>query len=251
MKQVVLMYHCVYGDSPKESGFQNTTAFPYKISAEQFERQVITIADYLVKKGLPKTAVEFTFDDGGVSFFTVIKPILEKYGFRGIFFVATKYIGTSGFMNAEQIKALEQAGHIVGSHSHSHPERMDVLSVDDIDKEWKLSRDILKQILNSNVDTASIPNGYSSYAVIDSMNKAGYKRIYTSKPSTKIVYRDGVSIVGRYAITCDMSTDFVFGIVSSRKTRIKIEMRNAVLGIAKVILGDFYLVIRKKLLSKK
>lgn len=245
------MYHCVYNARPEESGFQNSTASIYKLSSIQFEAQVKAISNYLEMHSLPKSTVEFTFDDGGVSFFTVIKPILDKYNFKGVFFVTTKYIGRHGFMTSDQIKCLAKAGHVVGSHSHSHPERMDVLSKSELDEEWKMSRDILSKILNSNIETASIPNGYSSCAVIESMRKFGYKKIYTSKPSTKILEKNNVSIIGRYAITCNMSTDFVLKIVSSPKIRLKIKIRNTILNIAKTLLGNLYLTIRKEILKKK
>lgn len=249
MRHISLMYHCVYNVKPEESGFQNSTAFTYKLSVNQFERQIEAISKYLDKKELPKSTVEFTFDDGGVSSFTVIKPILEKYGFKGVFFIATKFIGTSGFITIEQIKYLAQAGHIVGSHSHTHPERMDILSLKELEYEWMESHKILSNILNTKIETASIPNGYSSKLVIESMSMAGYKKNYTSRPTTKILHNGEFSIIGRYAITNDMTTDYVLGIVSRKSTRLRIKCRNSFLKIAKALLGNYYLTIRKKILS--
>lgn len=246
---IVLMYHCVYSTNPEETGFQNSTAFTYKLSSEKFEEQVKTISEYLENNSLPKSTVEFTFDDGGVSFYTVIKPILEKYGFKGIFFVATNQIGSIGFMSADQIRGLANAGHIIGSHSHTHPERMDIMSKTELEYEWTTSRKILSQILGSTIETASIPNGFSSKAVLSSMINAGYIKNYISKPTTSIKRVGSSSVIGRYAITNDMSTAQVLGIVSSRRRRMKIECRDAILGIAKAVLGNFYLIIRKKILS--
>ena len=87
MRKIVLMYHDVYSDSETESGFQFPTSFPYKISAEKFESHVKLAHTYCKQNNLSLDSVEFTFDDGGVSFYTVIAPILEKYGFKGVFFI--------------------------------------------------------------------------------------------------------------------------------------------------------------------
>lgn len=40
MKKVVLMYHDLYLHSSSESGFQNDSAFQYKIQVNEFEKQV-------------------------------------------------------------------------------------------------------------------------------------------------------------------------------------------------------------------
>lgn len=83
------MYHDVYRQTDTESGFNTPSASFYKISAEKFEEQVRFIHHYCQQNNLPLNHIEFTFDDGGESFFSVIAPILEKYGFRGIFFIST------------------------------------------------------------------------------------------------------------------------------------------------------------------
>lgn len=85
MQQIVLMYHDVYRDSPSESGFQNNTAIKYKVNTKRFEEHVSAVYDYLRNKRLPANTVDFTFDDGGVSFLTGAAPILEKYGFEANF----------------------------------------------------------------------------------------------------------------------------------------------------------------------
>ena len=89
------MYHDIVTKTDKSSGFQNDSAFQYKVEESAFEEQV---------KALQGKDVVFTFDDGGESFLTKIAPILEKYGFKGVFFISTKYIGTQGFLTKEQVK---------------------------------------------------------------------------------------------------------------------------------------------------
>ena len=147
MDSISLMYHCIYASIPQESGFQGAGAMIYKISSVDFEKQVNAISKYLEKNNLEKEAVTFTFDDGGVSFITIIAPILERYGYRGLFFISTRYIGTEGFLTVDQIKELVTRGHMVGSHSHTHPEMMNTMKEEDLIYECKNSGDIFREII--------------------------------------------------------------------------------------------------------
>ncbi len=247
MNPIVLMYHDVYRDSPAESGFQNPTAIKYKVRADVFENQVAAVDEYLREKKLPASSIDYTFDDGGVSFLTVAAPILEKYGFRGKFYISTGYIGAEGFLNAEQIRELHERGHIVGSHSHSHPERMSVMTDNDIIDEWRISQMMLNEVLGFTPKYASIPNGYSSKTVLKAMIAAGITIIDTSATTTSQKHFDNAVVRGRYAVTADMTADSIRSLISSPYVRLKKAFRWHCLSIAKSVLGDTYLSIRAKL----
>lgn len=249
MKSIVLMYHDIYRKSPEESGFQNATAIKYKVNAKSFEQHVASIDKYLRDRKLPADTVKFTFDDGGLSFLTEAAPILEKYGFRGIFFISTAYIGSDKFLNVEDIKELVRRGHIIGSHSHTHPERISAIGLDEIKDEWKYSQMLLTEILGKPSIVASIPNGYSSDAVLNAMNEEGISKIYTSSPTTKVNKFRNSQIIGRYVITDNDDVSTVMSIVSSPLFRFKQNFRFICLGIAKAILGDTYLKIRNKMIK--
>ena len=168
MKKIVLMYHDVYCIAETESGFQYPTSFLYKVGADQFESHVCFARDYCNLRGIPLNTIEFTFDDGGESFYRVIAPILEKYGFKGVFFISTSFIDTEKFLTKEQVVSLHQRGHIIASHSHSHPRNMTKLSMSELLFEWKTSKEILENILHTPITIASIPSGYSSSNVVPS-----------------------------------------------------------------------------------
>ncbi len=243
------MYHDLYRCDKSESGFQNTTALKYKVSAETFEAQVHAIVDYMKSANLQSDDIDFTFDDGGVSFLTIAAPILEKYGFKGKFYISTAYLGTKGFLNKEHVRELHQRGHYVGSHSHTHPERMDVLTVDKIKEEWYISQSILKGIIGFAPRLASIPNGYVSKPVIDGMLKSGIDLVDTSAMTTQIKQYKSATLRGRYAITEDTTVDNLMQLVSSPFYRFKKFVRYEILEIAKVILRNSYLTIRKRILG--
>lgn len=249
-KRIVLMYHDVYVGDFAESGFQNPGAIPYKISKESFTRQVSMIRDYCESLGIDESHIVFTFDDGGRSFLSVIAEILESYGFVGIFFISTAYIGTAGFLSVPEIVELSDRGHIIGTHSHTHPDKMDSLTITEMVREWKESTSILMNIIGKEVTVASVPNGYTSSDVYRSMVDNGITTIYDSTPTTKERVYAGIKIYGRFAITGDMSAEKVLGIIKDKKVRFVIQLRYTALGVAKKVLGDSYLKLRNFLLDK-
>ncbi|ALI98387.1 polysaccharide deacetylase family protein [Rufibacter tibetensis] len=79
------------------------------------------LQDYLTKgTPLPSKPIMLTFDDTKLDQYTVAKPELEKYGFKGVFFIMTVSIGRPNYMTKEQIKELSDAGHVIGSHTYDH-----------------------------------------------------------------------------------------------------------------------------------
>lgn len=245
--QIVLMYHDLFFSEKSESGFQNSTALKYKVSAKAFEAQVQSIVNYLKCNNLPKESVDFTFDDGGISSILIAAPLLEKYGLKGKFYISTAYLGTKGFLNGEQVRQLFQRGHYVGSHSHTHPERMSILAEKEIDDEWSVSQAILKEIIGHSPHLASVPNGYVSERVLDGMLKSGIEMIDTSAIMTKEKHYKTSTLRGRYAITEDTTINQIMKIISSPSYRFVKRLRYMLLEIAKMILGSSYLTLRRKI----
>ena len=225
------MYHDIVTRDDKSSGFQNDSAFQYKVDEEDFEKQV---------RALHGIDVVFTFDDGGVSFITKAAPILEKYGRQGVFFISTRYIGTSGFLSAEQVKELEARGHVVGSHSHTHPHNLVVMTEREIAQEWQESCKILRGILGHEVACASIPNGYVSKTIYRMAKQADITELYTSVPTTKVSVWEGLTTIGRYVVHCDMTTEEVVSIATDTARQQKMYRRWQVLELAKKVLGGSY-----------
>ena len=248
---IALMYHDVYKDNPKESGFRNDSASQYKVKFDQFENQVQSIAEYCRKAGREiRDVVEFTFDDGGVSFLTLVAPVLERYNLRGVFFISTKYIGSEGFLSQEMIKELSERGHTIGSHSHSHPKNISKLTYDEMVSEWKESMDVLSAILGKTVDMASIPNGFSSKDVLTACHYGGARIVYTSKPTTSCAYAGGVELRGRYVVHNTTDAAAVVKLVSEKAYRASLYMKYIALSSCKFLFGNYYdrikaLIVRK------
>ena len=235
-KKIILMYHDVYLHSPTESGFLKESAFQYKIQADIFEEHVKAVAQYC--KDYSHIEVEFTFDDGGVSFLTLAAPILERYGLRGTFFISTAYLNTPQFLTTEQLEELAKRGHRIGSHSHTHPMLTD-LTEEGIADEWTKSVDILRPFATDGM-IASIPNGDGNAVVMDKARKAGIQQLYTSIPTTKIAYSENMQVLGRYVVYQGMSTEDVIKIVCNQGYRRRLYVRWQLLHYVKNCLGSQY-----------
>lgn len=233
------MYHDIVTANDKSSGFQNINAFQYKVDVSAFEEQVAA---------LQGKDVVFTFDDGGESFIAKAAPILEKYGFKGLFFISTNYIGSAGFLTVGQIKELAERGHVIGSHSHTHPEIFTKLSGEEIKEEWQLSSKVLKDILGNRDIPASIPNGYASKKILDAAIQYGFKTIYTSQPTTMPRNYKSSTLLGRYVVHDGMSSKDVVRMVSSKSCQMKLSIKWHLLNIVKKVLGSSYDTIKEKIL---
>lgn len=238
---VNLMYHDVFIQSPEESGLSSDL---YKIKADEFEKQVARIKD--IENKTPGTII-LTFDDGGSSFYSPIADILDKYQLKGYFFIATKFIGSNGFITSEQIKDLDMRGHIIGTHSHSHPENMTLLTENELDYEWSHSITILKSIVGHEICVASIPNGYQTRYVLEAGRNNGITELYTSKPTCEKEHFHDVALKGRFVILNGMTSSDIDKVVTSSITRLKLLTKWTALNVVKYILGNKYETIKKKI----
>jgi peptidoglycan/xylan/chitin deacetylase (PgdA/CDA1 family) len=210
MHALTLLYHDVVPiGRPELSGFQSPDADIYKLTVEEFGRHLAAIAasttaplatvaasSMRAGRGRP---VLMTFDDGGASALQVAE-MLEVRGWRGHFFVTTDYVGTPGFMDADALRDLRMRGHVVGSHSASHPARMSACTRSQLDREWEESVRRLSDILGERIEIASVPGGYYSRAVAESAAAAGIRVLFNSEPVTRVHEVDGCLVVGRFGV---------------------------------------------------
>lgn len=68
-------------------------------------------------------AVSISIDDGWKSAITAAFPILQKHALPATFFIVTEFLPDSHFphyLNAGDLAVLNQAGHEIGAHTHTH-----------------------------------------------------------------------------------------------------------------------------------
>lgn len=242
MTRKILMFHDVYRETPSESGFLGAGPDLYKLSEENFTEIIRYICECKRKEDYV-----FTFDDGGISFYTVIAPILESYNLRGIFFIATESIGQPGFMTSDQILDLDSRGHLIGSHSHTH-RRLSSIPKTEVYNEWEKSKNILESIVGHEVAIASIPNGYQSDFVLSEAAKCGFIDMYTSTPTCRLTRKMSLDLYGRFVIMKDVSTAEI-NRLDSKFIRSYLYMRAKLLLLIQKVMGPYYKKIRNYLVK--
>jgi peptidoglycan/xylan/chitin deacetylase (PgdA/CDA1 family) len=216
------MYHEVT-DDPTDSGFQRPGARPYSLPRGLFARHLDAIAAGPCKPA-GVTDVDLTnhgrhlfltFDDGGRSARAVADQ-LAALGWRAHFFIVTARIGERTFLRPTDILAIHQAGHIVGSHSHTHPDIFRDLPRAHMVLEWRVSQDILSALVGEPCVTASVPGGDISPEVLLSADEAGFRYLFTSEPSLRPSRVGQCWVLGRLGVKADMSPARVRDLVSFR-----------------------------------
>ncbi len=208
-RTISLLYHDVVarGDFAS-SGFHSAHADLYKLDEPQF----VAHLDAISARVTPTERL-FTFDDGGASARRIGAQLAAR-GWHGHFFISTNFIGTGGFVTTADIRHLAAQGHLIGSHSCSHPERMAALSRDRLLLEWTESRRTLEDILGRAVETASIPGGYYSTEVAQTAADAGYRELFTSEPVATPWRVGGLDVYGRYSVQQRSSAHLVSAIAA-------------------------------------
>jgi peptidoglycan/xylan/chitin deacetylase (PgdA/CDA1 family) len=260
MRCASLLYHdVVAGTDWDSSGFSGPGTARYKLNREEFDRHLSAIAS--VRSTAPKLATEIsqctedalpfllTFDDGGESAYTCILELLEQYGWKGHFFITAGRIGTKNFLNVEQIRELRKRGHLIGSHSFSHPKRMANCTLQQLNKEWTESLGILSDILGEAVQAASVPGGYYSKRVAETAAAAGIRTLFNSEPQTKVHQVHGCDVVGRFNIFRGMPPALSADLVSPRSSaRSKQWLYWNFKKMLKLVGGSYWIAARERLL---
>ena len=199
------MYHEVT-DDPRSSGFQRSGALPYKHSRRAFAQHLAELAtsplvpELIGDIDLTRAGrhLLLTFDDGGKSALHVSEE-LSRRGWKGHFFIVTSLIGTRTFLDAGEIKRIRSCGHVIGSHSHTHPNIFKDQPLDRMVEEWRVSSDRLAQLLGEPCVTASVPGGDISHQVPVSASAAGLRYLFTSEPWLTPRNVGGCWMVGRFS----------------------------------------------------
>jgi peptidoglycan/xylan/chitin deacetylase (PgdA/CDA1 family) len=261
---VALMYHDVVDSERHErSGFAGADAALYKLTPVGFDAHLAALAR--VAPPSPMTATELlgdsraaarsarpalllTFDDGGASARDIAER-LDRYGWRGHFFVAADRIDTPSFVTSAEIRDLHARGHVIGSHSCSHPLRMAACPPSQLLREWQRSVDILAGITGAPVRAASVPGGHYRAVVARMAAEAGLRVLFTSEPTARAREVDGCLVLGRYTVHRWTSAETVAAVAKGSRLP---PLRQAVLWNAKKLTkaacGATYVRIRASLL---
>lgn len=128
--------------------------------------------DYLVyNHELPQKPVMITFDDSRVEHAEIASPVMDKYGFKGVFFIMTITYNKKNYMTKDQIAQLAKDGNTIGLHSWDHTMVTKYKDEADWQKELVDPKDKLEKIIGSPVEYWAYPNGVYDHKGAEELNK--------------------------------------------------------------------------------
>jgi peptidoglycan/xylan/chitin deacetylase (PgdA/CDA1 family) len=147
--------------------------------------------DYLTMgTPLPAKPVMITFDDTDEEQFTIGKREMDKYGFKGVFFVMTISLNKPRYMTDAQLKQLVDEGHVVGAHTWDHH-----MVTKYEPKDWEIQidkpRKKLEDITGKPVKYFAYPFGLWNEAAEAEIKKRGFTMAFqlaTHRDTTEPLY---------------------------------------------------------------
>jgi peptidoglycan/xylan/chitin deacetylase (PgdA/CDA1 family) len=132
---------------------------------------------------LPPGCVVLSFDDALASQLRNAVPVLAEFDVTGLFFVMPAFQdGHHQYLGAPGIRALHDAGQVVGAHTCNHPS---LPSLGRIAMMAELSdcKHQVEDIIGVPVRYLAYPNGAVSPLVLEATAQAGYRAAFTTRPS--------------------------------------------------------------------
>jgi peptidoglycan/xylan/chitin deacetylase (PgdA/CDA1 family) len=149
---------------------------------------------------LPKRTVAITFDDGFQDNYKYAFPVLKKRGIKAAIFINTGFIGEKlsankafgitapqgkdvfcQFLSWDEIIEMSNNGIDFEPHTHTHV-NLAAITESEIEREIKLSKDIIEERLNKMVKHFSYPYGKYNEKVYDVVRKMGFESIWAVRP---------------------------------------------------------------------
>jgi len=208
-KQVpILCYHQVRNWKPTDG----KVGKDYIVEIQNFKDQMKMLADsgyhtispdqlyaYLnTGASLPSKPIMLTFDDTDMDQFTIVRPTLDKLGFKAVYFIMTVSIGRKGkfvdYMTKEQIKQLSDEGNVIGSHTYDHKNFKKYAGKDweeQLDKPTKK----LEEITGKKMTEFAYPFGLWNAEGIPELKKRGFRMAF--QLSTKRDEKDPLFTIRR------------------------------------------------------
>ncbi len=142
--------------------------------------RLAAVRDVLDHRAAPGARqVALTFDDGYEDNYTVVFPLLQKYGFSATFFVVTSAVGTRDHLTASQIREMAGAGMDIESHGVHHID-FSVLSPEAARRELLESRRAIEGWAGRPVAFFAYPAGRYNDALERLLETLGYRGALTT-----------------------------------------------------------------------
>lgn len=167
-------------------------------------------------QSVSKPVISFTFDDGFKECYSIIAPLLEKFGTNACFFINPSVIEASDkyrldflgsklkiendkkFMTWAEIENLYRKGHVIGNHTMHHTALIG-LTKEEAHQEVVSGKLALEKRLNYNCKYFALPYGNPSYFDEIGLNEslACHPFVFTSYQPSNYFYKNNVSVLER------------------------------------------------------
>ena len=217
----VLVFHTVT-DAPR-AGYSHISVSRFIAFIEDLSRLgyvATTLRDFPACAIARKSCI-LSFDDCFSGTADRVLPILDKFGFKAVFFPVAGFIGRQStwdvfaaqpHVTERQVRDIAAAGHEIGSHGMTHAD-LTMLSDADLRKELADSKKALEDIIGTPVTLLSFPFGSWNRRVWRTAREIGYDRatIYRGRHDGS---RDLFPAIGVYAF--DSPEDLLYKISGTR-----------------------------------
>jgi len=184
---LVLTFHGIRADKIIPRSERDYATDRYVVSTERFEQVISMISPRkccIASAYAEKEEGEWfilTFDDGLISDFEHVFPILKGNGIRGTFFITENYVGISGHTTTLHLREMAEGGMEIGSHGLTH-RYLTTMTRNDAMREILESRNRLEQEIGFQVKSFAPVGGHYRKWMIDYAQQAGYKVFATMIP---------------------------------------------------------------------
>jgi len=227
LRRIYLLYHELRPSASRYS---------YVIEAGEFEKHADLFVQ-LREQGAPVLWPEVTFDDGHISNFELAFPILYSRGLKAWFFITVGWTGRRpGYMGWQELRALHQAGQMVGAHGWTHT-LLTHCNEKDLLTELSSARLTLEDKLGASITTMSLPGGRYNRRVLAACQEAGYTQVFTSIPRAEPMPLG--TLVGRLNIRGDMQSAWISNLFQPDSSALSsLGRQYRMKETAKTLLGD-------------
>jgi peptidoglycan/xylan/chitin deacetylase (PgdA/CDA1 family) len=135
------------------------------------------VAWLLRQQPVPSPAALLTFDGGYRSQLDNALPVLETFGWSATFFPMSAGLDEAEISGGE-LAALAARGHMIGFHTHTHPD-LTALSPEDLEREVGESKRVLEDVIGRPVTAFCYPEGLRSPRVAAAVRDAGFEVAFT------------------------------------------------------------------------
>ncbi|MGB3613748.1 MAG: polysaccharide deacetylase family protein [Elainellaceae cyanobacterium] len=183
----VLMYHDIV---PEKEVFFDVTYEEFEAHLQLIQEQGFTpiTMDQLVSHlrtglPLPEKPVMLSFDDGYLGHYEHVFPLLQEYGYPGLFSIYTFKVGRDhGRPGMTWAQVQEMAADplvTIAAHSVNHPPDLREVSDVDLQTEITQSKQILEEKLGIPIQYFTYPEGNYDERVAEAVQQAGFRAALT------------------------------------------------------------------------